>query len=135
MKILIVIDDYFNQSNGMCISTQRFAHEYRKMGQEVRILSTGKDADYPVPELKIYIPIIYGLIKKQGFHFAKPISKTLQSTGLTLFKLKHLFLYLGARPGQLKNEQSQQSELFTSIRKISPLRFQFWIINSATGAL
>lgn len=32
MKILIVIDDYFNQSNGMCISTQRFAHEYRKMG-------------------------------------------------------------------------------------------------------
>lgn len=78
MKILIVIDDYFNQSNGMCISTQRFAHEYRKMGQEVRILSTGKDADYPVPELKIYIPIIYGLIKKQGFHFAKPISKTLK---------------------------------------------------------
>lgn len=78
MKILIVIDDYFNQSNGMSISTQRFAHEYKKMGQEVRILSTGKDADYSVPELKIYIPIIYGLIKKQGFHFAKPINKTLE---------------------------------------------------------
>ena len=78
MKILIVIDDYFNQSNGMSISTQRFAHEYKKMGQEVRILSTGKDADYSVPELKIYIPIIYGLIKKQGFHFAKPINKTLK---------------------------------------------------------
>lgn len=78
MKILIVIDDYFNQSNGMSISTQRFAHEYKKMGQEVRILSTGKDADYSVPELKIYIPIIYGLIKKQGFNFAKPINKTLK---------------------------------------------------------
>lgn len=78
MKILIVIDDYFNQSNGMSISTQQFAHEYKKMGQEVRILSTGKDADYSVPELKIYIPIIYGLIKKQGFHFAKPINKTLK---------------------------------------------------------
>ncbi|XKU94278.1 glycosyltransferase [Lactobacillus acidophilus] len=78
MKILIVIDDYFNQSNGMCISTQRFAHEYRNLGQEVRILSTGKDANYPVPELKINLPFIHSLIEKQGFHFAKPIRKTLK---------------------------------------------------------
>lgn len=77
MRILIVIDDYFNQSNGMCISTQRFVHEYKKMGQEVRVLSTGEKADYPVPELKINIPFIHGLIAKQGFHFAKPIRKTL----------------------------------------------------------
>lgn len=32
MKILIVIDDYFNKSNGMSISTQRFVHEFKKMG-------------------------------------------------------------------------------------------------------
>lgn len=109
MKILIVIDDYFNQSNGMSISTQRFAHEYKKMGQEVRILSTGKDADYSVPELKIYIPIIYGLIKKQGFHFAKPINKTLKkrSAGQILFKLKHLFLFLGEQQSLLKNRLNQ----------------------------
>lgn len=41
MKLLIVIDDYFNKSNGMCISTQRFVREYKKMGQDVRVLSTG----------------------------------------------------------------------------------------------
>lgn len=40
MKILIVIDDYFNKSNGMSISTQRFVHELKKMGQDVRILSS-----------------------------------------------------------------------------------------------
>lgn len=67
MKILIVIDDYFNQSNGMCISTQRFAHEYRNLGQEVRILSTGKDANYPVPELKINLPFIHSLIENKVF--------------------------------------------------------------------
>lgn len=30
MRILIAIDDYFNQSNGMCISTQRFVKEFKK---------------------------------------------------------------------------------------------------------
>ncbi|URW73949.1 hypothetical protein [Lactobacillus kefiranofaciens] len=47
MKILFVIDDYFNRSNGMCISTQRFVGQYKKMGQDVRILSTnlGGQAD------------------------------------------------------------------------------------------
>ena len=77
MKLLIVIDDYFNKSNGMCISTQRFVREYKKMGQDVRVLSTGEKADYVVPELKINLPFIDGLIAKQGFHFAKPIKKTL----------------------------------------------------------
>lgn len=36
MKILIVMNDYFNQSNGISISAQRFAEELRKLGQEVR---------------------------------------------------------------------------------------------------
>ncbi len=77
MKLLIVIDDYFNKSNGMCISTQRFVREYKKMGHDVCVLSIGEKADFPVPELKIYLPFIHGLIAKQGFHFAKPIKKTL----------------------------------------------------------
>ena len=62
MRILIVIDDYFNQINGMCISTQRFVHEYKKMEQEVRVLSTGEKADYPVPELKINIPFTIAVL-------------------------------------------------------------------------
>ncbi len=72
MKILIVIDDYFNKSNGMSISTQRFVHELKKMGQDVRILSSiaGGKPDYPLPIMTI--PIFKNIIAKEGFHFAKP---------------------------------------------------------------
>lgn len=72
MKILIVIDDYFNKSNGMSISTQRFVHEFQKMGQDVRILSSiaGGEPDYPLPIMTI--PIFKNIIAKEGFHFAKP---------------------------------------------------------------
>lgn len=49
MKILIVIDDYFNKSNGMSISTQRFVKQFSKMGQDVRVLASiaGGEPDYP----------------------------------------------------------------------------------------
>lgn len=72
MKIVIVIDDYFNKSNGMSISTQRFVHEFQKMGQDVRILSSiaGGEPDYPLPIMTI--PIFKNIIAKEGFHFAKP---------------------------------------------------------------
>lgn len=72
MKILIVIDDYFNKSNGMSISTQRFVHEFQKMRQDVRILSSiaGGEPDYPLPIMTV--PIFKNIIAKEGFHFAKP---------------------------------------------------------------
>lgn len=72
MKILIVIDDYFNKSNGMSISTQRFVREFKKMDQDVRILSSiaGGEPDYPLPIMTI--PIFKNIIAKEGFHFAKP---------------------------------------------------------------
>lgn len=78
MKILIVIDDYFNKSNGLCISTQRFVHEYRKMGYEVRIVSCniGGQADYPVKEW--VIPFFKKIIAKEGFHMAWPKGKVLR---------------------------------------------------------
>ena len=43
MKILIVIDQYDNLSNGTTISAKRFVDGLRKNGNEVQILSTGKD--------------------------------------------------------------------------------------------
>ena len=65
MKILIVIDDYFNKSNGMSISTQRFVHEFKKMGQDVRILSSiaGGEPDYSLPIMTI--PIFKNIIAKE----------------------------------------------------------------------
>lgn len=78
MKILIVLDDYFNQTNGMCISTQRFVREFRQEGQQVRILSTSSQgqADYPVPEL--IIPFFRRIIAKESFRLAVPVKKQIR---------------------------------------------------------
>ena len=71
MKILIVIEDYLNQSNGMSISTQRFVSEFRKQGHEVKILAANmKGVDGFSLQVK-KIPLFHPLIEKQGFHFAK----------------------------------------------------------------
>lgn len=77
MRILIVIDDYFNKTNGMCISTQRFAKEFKKQEQQVKILSTsiGGYADYSVKEF--IIPFFRKIIAKEGFHMAWPNQKTI----------------------------------------------------------
>lgn len=78
MRILVVLDDYFNKSNGMCISTQRFVKELRVLGQDVRILScaVGGQPDYPVKEMKV--PFFQKLIAKEGFHMGMPKRKTLR---------------------------------------------------------
>ena len=45
MKILIVIDQYDNLSNGTTISAKRFVDGLRKNGNEVQVLSTGRDSE------------------------------------------------------------------------------------------
>ncbi len=72
MKILIVCGEYFNRSNGLSISTQRFVKEFVRMGEEVRVLSSdhGGISDYSVPVM--HIPLVDGIMDKQNYHFAKP---------------------------------------------------------------
>lgn len=71
MKILIVINDYMNSSNGMCISTQRFVGEYKKMGHQVRIVTNNRygELDYPLDVVKV--PVFSDIIEKEGYTFAK----------------------------------------------------------------
>ena len=71
MKILIVINDYLNKSNGMCISTQRFVKEFQKMGHTVRIITNNRygELDYALEVVKI--PIFAPLVEKEGYTFAK----------------------------------------------------------------
>lgn len=78
MRILIAIDDYFNQSNGMCISTQRFVKEFKKMGHDVRIISRNINGtpDYAMPKLSV--PFFNKLIQKEGFHLAWPIKRKIK---------------------------------------------------------
>ena len=72
MKILIVCGEFFNRSNGLSLSTQRFVKEFRALGQEVRILSSdrGGQPDYAVPVM--HLPFVNGIMEKQNFLFAKP---------------------------------------------------------------
>ena len=78
MRILIVIDDFFNKSNGMCISTQRFAHEFKRAGHKVKIVSCNDNgkADYSLPEL--VIPFFKHIIAKEGYHIAWSKNKVLK---------------------------------------------------------
>lgn len=78
MKILIVMNDYFNKSNGMCISTQRFVASMRDFGHEVRICANDKNGtpDYPLNVL--HIPIFDRIITKEGFTFSKIDRATLK---------------------------------------------------------
>lgn len=78
MRILIAIDDYFNQSNGMCISTQRFVKEFKKMGHDIRIISRSINGtpDYAMPRLSV--SFLNKLIQKEGFHLAWPIKNEIK---------------------------------------------------------
>lgn len=72
MKILLVIDQFDAANNGTTISAKRFANHLREHGNEVRVISTGAEAEnkYVVAEWKL--PIGEKLIKAQGMAFAKP---------------------------------------------------------------
>ena len=78
MKILIVCGEYYNKSNGLSISTQRFVKEFARMGEEVRVLSSEKGgvSDYSVPVMRI--PLIDGIMDKQNYHFAKPDAQVVE---------------------------------------------------------
>lgn len=73
MKILIVIDQYDNLSNGTTISARRFVEGLRKKGHEVKVLSTGKNENEE-EGLKAYrFPkIIDKYFKANEMVFAKP---------------------------------------------------------------
>ena len=73
MKILIVIDQYDNLSNGTTISAKRFVDGLRKAGNEVQVLSTGKDDENKFA-LKTYkfAKIIDKYFKANEMVFAKP---------------------------------------------------------------
>lgn len=80
MKILIVIDQYDNLSNGTTISAKRFVDGLRKNGNEVQVLSTGKNSDNKFT-LKTYkFPkVIDKYFKANEMVFAKPDEDVMRS--------------------------------------------------------
>ncbi len=77
MKILIVATDYFNESNGLCISTQRFIECFKARGHEVRVATNNRNgtSEYPLEVYKL--PLINGIVEKEGYTFAKKDEKVL----------------------------------------------------------
>lgn len=76
MKLLIVCGEYFNASNGLSISTQRFVKEFKRLGDEVRILASdrGGKPDYSVSVMKL--PLINDIMEQQNYLFAEPDAET-----------------------------------------------------------
>ena len=72
MKILIVIDQYDGANNGTTISARRFVENLRKRGNEVRVISTGKEEKEKYRVDKIHVmPVINKIVTSQGMEFAK----------------------------------------------------------------
>lgn len=78
MKILLTIDDFGCQTNGLSISTQRFKKEFEKLGHEVRVLGNEANGsvDYPLPRQTL--PFFQKIIDKQGFQLARPQMKMIK---------------------------------------------------------
>ncbi len=73
MKIVLVIDQFDDANNGTTISARRFATALQAHGNEVRVIATGKAADYKyaVRQMKFF-PIMDHLITSQGMRLAVP---------------------------------------------------------------
>ena len=78
MNILIVCGEYFNKSNGLSLSTQRFVEQFKRLGDEVRVLSSdhGGESEYSVPVMRV--PLVNGIMDRQNYHFAKPVKPVIR---------------------------------------------------------
>ena len=81
MRILIVIDQYDGANNGTTISARRFVENLRKLGNEVRVISTGKKEKdkYIVKKLRLF-PVANWIVTSQGMTFAKANKEKLTET-------------------------------------------------------
>lgn len=74
MNILFVFECSNLETNGTTATCNRFAHELRKKGHTVRILSIPHPLKNPEHYFNLkpfHFPIFQGLIEKEGFSFAK----------------------------------------------------------------
>ena len=53
MKIVLVIDQFDDANNGTTISARRFAQALQAHGNQVRVIATGKPADYKLSLIHI----------------------------------------------------------------------------------
>lgn len=84
MKILLVVDQYYAENNGVTVSARRFAQVLTDHGHEIRVLTCREKANlkdssyqaYLVPKLSL--PGFNHLIAAQGMTIAKPDKDVVQ---------------------------------------------------------
>ena len=94
MKILLVIDQFFSANNGMTISARRLCAKLVEHGNDVRIVSTGKEGDTEYLVRKQYIPLFDKLVTAQGMTFAKADDEILEKAILWA-EIVHLLVPFG----------------------------------------
>ena len=80
LKLAMVLDTYDDARNGAVISTQRFTKLLRENGNEVIVVSTGKEESGKVVLKEFYppIPIVRGVMERMKFIFAWPDKQKLK---------------------------------------------------------
>ena len=69
----MVIDQFDDANNGTTISARRFAQALKNHGNEVRVIATGKPADYKYAVRQMrFFPVVEHLITSQGMRLAIP---------------------------------------------------------------
>lgn len=102
MKILLVMDQFYNANNGTAISAQRFAEGLMKNGNEIRTLSIGKSTDinYSVHP-KSYGFIADKIINAQDMKLAKPDYNVIKEA-LSWCELVHFYMPFSLSRGTMK---------------------------------
>lgn len=73
MKIVLVIDQFDDATNGTTISAQRFARALIQHGNQVRVIACGNPADYKYAVRQMrFLPVVEHLITSQGMRLAIP---------------------------------------------------------------
>ena len=103
MKIVLVIDQFDDANNGTTISARRFAQALKNHGNEVRVIATGKPADYKYAVRQMrFFPVVEHLITSQGMRLAIPnrhvFDSNLKGSSLNVVFSKETFLIISPPP-------------------------------------
>lgn len=92
MKLVYVIDQYYDVTNGTTASAQRFAERLRDRGHEIRVLAANTKIPGEPPVEKREIPFLQNMIDKQGFALAKRSDREVYEKAFEDADLVHFFV-------------------------------------------
>lgn len=103
MLITLVIDSYQDKSNGVAMTTERFANVFIELGHEVQIIAGQVDSKGKLKGVSLgvsKVPVLYQVSKMQGFYFAKCKKKAIKEAILKSDVVHFLFPFKIERYGK-----------------------------------